>query len=473
MAECASLVSLQFDSRLRLDALGKRVLDERHVGHGVGCVDQLRRRAASGNHHMLRGGACAQVGQHRLHVKVVILQSDVQFVQQHQADGRIAQQFTGAGPCGLGFFHVARAVLRLPRVAFAHYVKAALFGKATQEAFFAGRDRALDELHHADLHVVAHGADHHAEAGAGFALAVTGVDEQHAAPSLLSSVVIGVICNQGRVAAVGHLGNGGAQHARAVLGREHIGRDASVGVSRAVHQQGVRGEAARKVQVMHGQHDQPAVLAAAFAQQAQHGDLLMQIEVGDRFIEQQHARLLRHHGSHGDTLTFTAGKGAHIALGKRLQLQCRHRCIHGAGIGVAFPLPARQVRMAAGHHGVVHSDRERVMQGLRQKRAAAGHRQCRPIGERHTVERDAAAVWRTQPCEHGEPCRLACAVRADHAPELPGGGRHRQPLDQHAPIDRHSQIAQRQFGRCVQLRECIRSGTWTAPPAHRALRISK
>lgn len=226
---------------------------------------------------------------------------------------------------------------------------------------------------------------------------------------------------------------------------------------------------------MHGQHDQPAMFAATFAQQAQHGNLLMQIEVRDGLIKQQHARLLRHHGSHRHALTLTARKRAHIALYQRLQMQRRHRCVNGADIGVALPLPARQVRVAAGHHRLVHGDGERVMQGLRQKRATTRHRQCRPIGKCYTVERDAAAVLRTQARQHGKPCRLARAVRADHAPELARVGRQRQPLNQHAPVDGHAQVAQREFGRCIQVRECIRcrGPTCTTQPAHRVLRISR
>src|SRR5690606_20305283 len=83
-------------------------------------------------------------------------------------------------PRRLRLLDVARAILRLPRIAFAHHVEADFVGKAAEELLLAGRNRALDELHDADLHAVAERARHHAEGAGAFALAVAAGNDQHA-----------------------------------------------------------------------------------------------------------------------------------------------------------------------------------------------------------------------------------------------------------------------------------------------------
>ncbi len=52
----------------------------------------------------------------------------------------------------------------------------------------------------------------------------------------------------------------------------------------AVHQQRVRRVATGQVQVMHGQNHQPALAPATVAQQAQDGDLLVQVQVRHRLV---------------------------------------------------------------------------------------------------------------------------------------------------------------------------------------------
>jgi hypothetical protein len=53
-----------------------------------------------------------------------------------------------------------------------------------EEGLLAGIRAPLDELHHAHLHAMAERARHQAEARAGLALAVAGIDQQHAALGL-------------------------------------------------------------------------------------------------------------------------------------------------------------------------------------------------------------------------------------------------------------------------------------------------
>ena len=76
-----------------------------------------------------------------------------------------------------------------------------------------------------------------------------------------------------------------AERGARTLRAQHVAHRARVRTPRAVDEKRMRREAAREVQVVHGQHDQPALFAAAFAQQAEHGNLLMQIEVSDGLVD--------------------------------------------------------------------------------------------------------------------------------------------------------------------------------------------
>ena len=75
---------------------------------------------------------------------------------------------------------VAVAVLGFPGEAFAHRLDGHELGKFLEHGALAGAPGALDELHDADLHAMADGAEHHAEGGGRFALALAGVDDEQA-----------------------------------------------------------------------------------------------------------------------------------------------------------------------------------------------------------------------------------------------------------------------------------------------------
>src|SRR5450830_1909761 len=162
------------------DACLEGVLDDGHVGDGVGHVDQFLRCGAARDDHVLHGRTGDQIGDHHVDVEVAVFEGDVQFIEQHQTDSRIAQEAPGLLPRQLGLGDVAFAVLGVPGVAFAHGVKLHLRGKTAQEFFFSRLHRPFDELHHAHRHAVAHGADHHTQAARALALAVARVDNDDA-----------------------------------------------------------------------------------------------------------------------------------------------------------------------------------------------------------------------------------------------------------------------------------------------------
>src|SRR5206468_11114066 len=68
---------LPFGSGLGADAGAECVLYHLHLGDGVGDLDQLGRRRASGDHDVLHRRAVEQVGDHGVHVEVAVLERDV------------------------------------------------------------------------------------------------------------------------------------------------------------------------------------------------------------------------------------------------------------------------------------------------------------------------------------------------------------------------------------------------------------
>src|SRR3989338_6949581 len=171
---------LQLDARLRTDARIERMFYRAHFGDGVGVFDQRVGRGAPGQHHVLHRRAVAQRFQYLPDLQVVELQRDVDFIQHHQRDVRVAQHAASHIPCGLRRCNVALLVLGFPGEAFAHHVILD-FREAAKKRFLAGGKTAFDELHHADAHVVPEGTGDHAEGRGALAFAVAGVHQHHAA----------------------------------------------------------------------------------------------------------------------------------------------------------------------------------------------------------------------------------------------------------------------------------------------------
>src|SRR3989338_1373579 len=171
---------LQLDARLRTDARIERMFYRAHFGDGVGVFDQRIGRGAPGQYHVLHCRAVAQRFQHLLDLQVVELQRDVDFIQHHQRNIRVAQHAASHIPCSLRRGNVALLVLGFPGEAFAHHVILD-FRKTPEKCFLAGGRASLDELHYADAHVVPEGTGDHAEGRGALALAVAGVHQHHAA----------------------------------------------------------------------------------------------------------------------------------------------------------------------------------------------------------------------------------------------------------------------------------------------------
>ena len=161
------------------------MLDHRHLGDGVGEVEQLRFGVAPGHDDVQRrrlaGEECADLVERQ----VAVPEDDVQLVEQDEV---VARRIAVAGldhllrrlpcrPCGAD---VPGAVLGLPREPLAHGADIDPIRKTLQDRALAGLPLALHVLHDACAHAVADRARDEAERRGGLPLPLPGVDDEQA-----------------------------------------------------------------------------------------------------------------------------------------------------------------------------------------------------------------------------------------------------------------------------------------------------
>jgi hypothetical protein len=97
-----------------------------------------------------------------IEIQPVVFEGVSHFVEDDEADFRVAQVAAGNFPGRLRRLGIALLVLGFPGEAFATDMPGDI-GLLTEKGFFAGVRTAFDELDNADLEAVAEGAGDHAE----------------------------------------------------------------------------------------------------------------------------------------------------------------------------------------------------------------------------------------------------------------------------------------------------------------------
>ncbi|KAH0439048.1 hypothetical protein KCU90_g3314, partial [Aureobasidium melanogenum] len=268
--------------------------------------------------------------------------------------------------------------------------------------------------------------------------------------------------------AVANQNQGIAERPARQRGRQHVVNRSGIRAPLAVEQQRMCREAPREIQVMARKQHCTPWLARPGAQRFQTVDLVVQIQMRERFVEQQQRCLLAQHGCQRDTLPFATREREHVARSKCGEAQAVERGMRGSTIGLAFPPPAAQMRKTVQHHDVEHARAERIGCTLRHQRATLRERQRPPVGETHAVEFDMAGRRLRQTGERGEQSCLARAVGPGNAPDLAGVERVRERVEQgtHARAQGQALRAERHVGEVVRihhrrLRSSIQRNTGT------------
>jgi len=73
-------------------------------------------------------------------------------------------------------------------------------------------------------------------------------------------------------------------------------------------------KAQREIRIVQHHHEAEAVASGTSSHEFERGDLVIEIEVSQRFVEQAQACLLRQQRGNGDTLAFAARERAHFTM---------------------------------------------------------------------------------------------------------------------------------------------------------------
>ena len=209
--------------------------------------------------------------------------------------------------------------------------------------------------------------------------------------------------------------------------------------------------AQREMQVVQHHDDRLGAAARQRGHRVERGDLLAEVEMRRRLVQQQQRRILREERGQREAPPLAPGQRARVARVEAGETECRERVRARVDIRRRFPLPAREVRMAADERGLQHRRREesRRCPAAGSPRRRARSRRPRAASGVPSYAISPAAGGR-EPGERRDERRLARAVRPDDDPALAGAHVEVEPGDERAARDRQRETPARQPGRFVR-----------------------
>ena len=128
-----------------------------------------------------------------------------------------------------------------------------------------------------------------------------------------------------------------------------------------------------------------AALRHARAQQLQQLALVARVQVVQRFVQQEYARVLRQHCGQLRAAAFATGKRMNLALFQPTQIASGERGARSGFIRFAFPGPEANVRVAAGQRTFQYRGGEGLFLHLRQQSEVARALAQRPGAKRTAI----------------------------------------------------------------------------------------
>ena len=186
----------------------------------------------------------------------------------------------------------------------------------------------------------------------------------------------------------------------------------------AVDQQRLIAEAMRQRRVVQDHDDARAAVARRAGEQFEHGHLVVEVEVGERLVEQVERRRLGEQGGDGQPLALAAGQGVDLPLFHAGETDGGQRAARQFGVTGGLPVPAAEVRVATGERGFEYRRAERIGLRLAEPGAAQGRVARAQCGVGGAAEFDAAGNRFAQPGQRGEQGRFAGAVAAEDGQPL-------------------------------------------------------
>jgi hypothetical protein len=175
----------------------------------------------------------------------------------------------------------------------------------------------------------------------------------------------------------------------------------------------------------------------AAREDVEHGDRVVEVEVGQRFVEQVKLGFLGQQRGHAEPLPLAAGQRKNAALLHALKPHEVERGAREGGVGGALPGEAVEVRMAADQRTFEHRRGKRVVLDLRQEAAAQRGLAGRQGGVGCAAEQHFAAARRAQAGQRRQQGRFAGAVAAQDGEPLAALQGEEEVAAEHAGADCH------------------------------------
>ncbi|CAM2159701.1 hypothetical protein PT2222_60115 [Paraburkholderia tropica] len=217
-------------------------------------------------------------------------------------------------------------------------------------------------------------------------------------------------------------------------GVHHFVGRAALKQAAAVQRDHVVAETRREIDVVQHDHDRERALVGQRAQQAQHLDLMRDVERGSRLVEQQTGRGLRHQHREPDALTLAARevigelRGETRGVGEAQRLVDMRVIVGAQAAERAVPrIAAQRDQLAHGHVG-------RGGRILRQIRDLPREFARGPVAQRRAAQTQRPARARLLAREQLDQRALARAVMTDQRGHAAGGQDEVERLQQDAPV---------------------------------------
>lgn len=171
------------------------------------------------------------------------------------------------------------------------------------------------------------------------------------------------------------------------------------------------------------------------AQGGQGADLVPQVEMVGRLVQDQDPRLLDQHPGQQDPLPFAAGETVETSVGQVGDLQPLHRGSAQLPFPVTERLVARLVRSPAERDEFGHGEVEIGAAVLGQRRQVPGRGPARLGGDRRAVDGDHPTGRGQRPVDAAQHRGLAAAVGPDQADDLAAAHVQAQLADQPGAVE--------------------------------------
>src|SRR6185436_21173931 len=162
----------------------------------------------------------------------------------------------------------------------------------------------------------------------------------------------------------------------------------------------------REREVVQGDNDR-SPLRRGHTQQIHGGQLVRDVQAGDRLVQQQQRRLLRQRARQVDAVALAARQLGDGPLGQRGRVRRRQRARDRIGVGRRLGLQPPEVRQPPQRHRLAHRQRNVGGRILRQQRRPARDLPARQRGQRRARQRHLPRRRRVQAQQQAQQRRLA------------------------------------------------------------------